>query len=385
MHYIDRVGKLRDIKSGYSSNEAKATRCHIAFAGYAVDWFGDVVTNDEIWTNEHGMWWRGFARFNTAAIPDASIVVNVTLSLFCINHWWRGDHDIWSIETKPTPSSCGNALYSDAGSGYRYVDNYRPTLGAWNSWVLGDNTSAYACAQMTNLLPADWFAIGMSDHHNAWHSFSIGYDKDAGWVDVNAQPLAVEMGWFRATGEYEEVLLEWETYHEFDNKEWKIVRATEREGEYKERKTLDAEGRPNIYEWTDSDVKPGTTYFYKLGDVDRSGNVTWHGPEMATAKLSELIPFGISQNYPNPVSNSTTIEYYVPGKVDKQSSYVTLQIFDITGSLVRTLVSGEKISGRHEIEWHREDERGRRVGAGIYLYRLSVGDDVETRKMVVVR
>jgi len=217
-----------------------------------------------------------------------------------------------------------------------------------------------------------------------WNNTSGAKAASGYRILISTELTGIEMSWFDAIAGYEEVLLQWETLLEFDNKEWRIARAIEKDGEYKIINKLPAEGKPHTYSYTDSLVIGGTTYFYKVGDVDVGGSVEWHGPVVATPKLCEIIPLDISQNYPNPFAISTTIKYNVPGKAHKHSCYVNLQIFDVTGRLIKTLIHEEKISGRYEIEWNRKDERGRKVGTGIYLCRLSTADNVKTRMMVVV-
>jgi hypothetical protein len=196
---------------------------------------------------------------------------------------------------------------------------------------------------------------------------------------------AVELVSFSAIGGYEEVTLEWETRSEFNNREWRIVRATEVDGEFRSIATIVAEGKPHHYHYTDSSLAGGTDYFYKLGDVDENGNIKWHGPVIATAKLCRIVSFAIPQNFPNPFRKSTTIRFSVSGRSHKQSRYVKLQIFDIAGRLINTLVNGERRSGAHEIEWDGEDEHGEKVRSGVYFCRLSAENHTETRKIMVVK
>jgi hypothetical protein len=87
-----------------------------------------------------------------------------------------------------------------------------------------------------------------------------------------------------------------------------------------------------------------------------------------------LHDFRLSQNHPNPFRRSTTISYSLLAATE-----VTLSIYDITGRLVETLVNETQQSGIHQVRWNRKTN-----SSGVYFYRLSVGEFVETRKMVVV-
>jgi hypothetical protein len=96
-------------------------------------------------------------------------------------------------------------------------------------------------------------------------------------------------------------------------------------------------------------------------------------PQMIGAGLLE-------QNSPNPFHPVTTIAYRV-----QRSGIVQLDIFDVTGRLVRELVGRTQAAGRHQVIWDGRDMAGRRVVSGLYFYRLVTGDVNETRRMVRMR
>ncbi|MCK4461496.1 MAG: T9SS type A sorting domain-containing protein, partial [candidate division Zixibacteria bacterium] len=90
--------------------------------------------------------------------------------------------------------------------------------------------------------------------------------------------------------------------------------------------------------------------------------------------------FHLSQNYPNPFNQGTTISFYL----DK-SSHVELEVFNILGQKVRSLVDGYRNAGPHSEVWDGRDGGGQAVASGIYLYRLKTGTEQGTKKMVLVR
>ena len=67
------------------------------------------------------------------------------------------------------------------------------------------------------------------------------------------------------------------------------------------------------------------------------------------------------QNHPNPFNPSTTIPFTVPGGVETRRG-VQLAVYDVSGALVKTLVSGALAGGRHEVRWDGRNERGERRG-----------------------
>ncbi len=87
------------------------------------------------------------------------------------------------------------------------------------------------------------------------------------------------------------------------------------------------------------------------------------------------IAFSLSQNYPNPFNPSTTIDYIIP-----RTTFVTLEVFDILGRVVRTLVSGEQGFGPHSVRLE-----GTGLSSGVYFYRLKAEGMVQTKKFMVLR
>ena len=91
----------------------------------------------------------------------------------------------------------------------------------------------------------------------------------------------------------------------------------------------------------------------------------------------ENIPesFNMSQNYPNPFNPSTKINYEL-----QIANYVTLNIYDINGKLVKELVNEKQSAGSYSIDFD-----GSGLPSGTYIYRLQAGDYSETKKMVLLK
>lgn len=109
------------------------------------------------------------------------------------------------------------------------------------------------------------------------------------------------------------------------------------------------------------------------------------------AILAGLVPTGgtlprafrLEQNYPNPFNPSTTIVYHVPQ--DASVFPVSLNIYDLRGRLVRSLVERDHASGRHTAFWDGTDGGGQPLPSGVYLYRLRSGDFSVSRKMILMK
>ncbi len=85
--------------------------------------------------------------------------------------------------------------------------------------------------------------------------------------------------------------------------------------------------------------------------------------------------FALFQNYPNPFNATTSIKYNLP-----VASGVTIEIYNILGRKVETLVQGEQPAGYHQVVWDAED-----ASSGFYFYRIQAGDFAETRRMVLLK
>ena len=97
----------------------------------------------------------------------------------------------------------------------------------------------------------------------------------------------------------------------------------------------------------------------------------------SVADRPEAIPshFELSQNYPNPFNPSTSIKYQIAS-----ASHVTLEIFDILGRAVATLVNEVKQPGTYTIRWDASN-----MASGAYFYRIQAGDFLQTRKLLLIK
>ena len=63
----------------------------------------------------------------------------------------------------------------------------------------------------------------------------------------------------------------------------------------------------------------------------------------------------------------------------------SIEVHDILGQSVRTLVDEQQREGRHSIQWNGKDQGGRDVGSGVYFYKLETTDSVKVRRMLLIR
>jgi hypothetical protein len=90
--------------------------------------------------------------------------------------------------------------------------------------------------------------------------------------------------------------------------------------------------------------------------------------------------FELFQNYPNPFNPSTTIEYQVPSVGN-----IRIQLYNVTGELVRTLMNAEQSAGKYSVTWNGRDENNHQVANGVYIYRVVFGNTVLSKKMLLLK
>lgn len=114
-----------------------------------------------------------------------------------------------------------------------------------------------------------------------------------------------------------------------------------------------------------------------------SDSTTWD----FTVTDVEVDPFGIpkefalGQNYPNPFNPTTTIRFDLP-----KEAPVTMEVYNVLGVRVRTLMAGETVSaGHHSMMWDGRDDNGNAAPSGVYLYRINANDFHASKKMTLLK
>ena len=105
-------------------------------------------------------------------------------------------------------------------------------------------------------------------------------------------------------------------------------------------------------------------------------------PTIGTALKQTELPtvYTLSQNYPNPFNPSTSISFALP-----EAAEVRLEVFNLLGQRVTTLLNQRLEAGNHTAEWNSQNELGQTVASGIYFYRLETPRFTESKKMVLLK
>ena len=207
--------------------------------------------------------------------------------------------------------------------------------------------------------------------------------------------LPVALISFSALAGDQKVTLTWSTATEIENDAFLLEKSLDGES-FVTIAELPGHGTSNVqhnYKYVDLQVLNGMTYYYRLADRDFNGNLTYHQIITATPSANQTIQrngdpisrsFALYPNYPNPFNPSTTIRFNVPD-LNKSSTYVNLSVYNLTGEKVATLYDGEITGGSYDIEWNGQDDSGKPVPSGIYIYHLSSDSYQKAQKMVLVR
>ncbi len=104
--------------------------------------------------------------------------------------------------------------------------------------------------------------------------------------------------------------------------------------------------------------------------------------EVEISYESSSIPdnYTLSQNYPNPFNPTTLIKFSVP-----KDDFVTIKVYDIIGQEITTLFSGYTKAGIHTLSWNGLDRNGKQVSSGSYIYRMTTGEFIQSKKMLYIK
>ncbi|MCK4447208.1 MAG: DUF2341 domain-containing protein [Candidatus Marinimicrobia bacterium] len=198
--------------------------------------------------------------------------------------------------------------------------------------------------------------------------------------------LPVELSSFTATAGDGKVTLHWNTESEIENLGFNIYRGLNSNRKYTiiNNQLIPGAGNSSSrheYEYVDKDLTNGITYWYKLEDVDYSGNTELHGPVSATPVVKAApSEFCLYPNYPNPFNPLTVISYDLP-----KDGHVELVVYNMRGGKVTTLMKGNQEAGSYKVNWDGRNENGEIVSSGIYFLRIVSGSYSKTNKMIFIR
>lgn len=210
--------------------------------------------------------------------------------------------------------------------------------------------------------------------------FVLGTNNGFGSYNAT-QPIPVELNSFAANVDGRNVELTWKTATETNTSNF-VIERKDNEG-WKNAGSVSAAGNStqiNEYSFVDRNLNTGK-YSYRLKMVDLDGTFEYSSEIEVEVGLPQV--FSLSQNYPNPFNPTTKVDYTVPFDAN-----VNIEIFDITGQRVATLVNNQQTAGYYTLEVSMDKLR---LSSGVYIYRmlateLSTGNNfTAVKKMMLLK
>ncbi len=230
---------------------------------------------------------------------------------------------------------------------------------------LYNNTSEAFLAQNN-----DWGTNDLAEvEDHIYHSVDNSAYGEVTFSPLKNTSVPVELTGFSAVQVNGAVKLDWTTATELNNKEFQVYRNQELIA------TVDGQGtkaEATSYSFTDKYAVTGVNT-YKLFQIDYDGTTTLVAS--VEVELDAPVEFALGQNYPNPFNPSTTISFTLP-----EQSEVKLVVYNMIGELVTEITSGSFDAGFHQVNFDASQ-----LSSGAYIYQLSAGNFVQTRKMMLMK
>ncbi|MBE0572898.1 MAG: S8 family peptidase [Ignavibacteriaceae bacterium] len=280
---------------------------------------------------------------------------------------------------KPDVSAPGNGTTSTTNGG-----GYASFSGTSGATPHACGTVALVLSANPNLTPAE---VSMILQTTAVEKGDPGKDNryGAGRIDAyQAYLLAiamipVELESFAAAANENSVTLNWSTATETNNSGFSVERKTTLDERWIEVGFVPGFGTTTermSYSFADINLSIGS-YSYRLKQIDFDGTIEYSNEVFAEVGAPKN--FALMQNYPNPFNPSTTIEFSIP-----QTSNVSIEIYNVIGELVASLVNQTLEAGYHRFNFDAGS-----LPSGTYVYQLKAtgqnGTFVDTKKMLLMK
>lgn len=288
------------------------------------------------------------------------------------NNVWNNRIDYWSTG--------GN---SQPGEGSISEDPKFLSVATYNYHLLDDSPCIRAATQIDcPINDIDGIQRGNPPDMGAYENISYG-----------DQSLPVELVSFEAQYSNHSVILMWLTSSETNNLGFELFKKEIHENNFKlcasfmSNNKLKGSGtsyEPRSYKFIDTSVQLGTTYEYKLVQVDFSGyRKEFPSINIKINSIKEtMIPNSLTlfHNYPNPFNYETTIKYFIPNP-----GSVKIKIFNSSGQLVKKITNYYSNSGLYEFTWDATDIIGNFVSSGIYVCNIAMAGKILSIKLMYLK
>ena len=232
--------------------------------------------------------------------------------------------------------------------------------------------------------------LGITTFPNWYFAFGQAISADGNKIGISAYPpgsgfshallltldttVPVELLSFTANLSDQNVVLNWTTATETNNSGFEIQRRIDN-SEWNVLGFIPGKGtttEPSNYSYAD-ELNTSGNYSYRLKQIDFDGSFEYSN--IVNVDVAQVTEFKLEQNYPNPFNPSTVISFTVAKK-----SNVMLNVYNVLGEQVATLVNEVKDAGSYQVQFNASN-----LTSGIYICKLEAGSFSSTRKMMLLK
>lgn len=272
----------------------------------------------------------------------------------------------WSYGPTPAPAGSGTPMSASDGTFDSVVEQVTATVSSTVGWTVGEMKI--------------WVRGQDASPAKTPNNWGDAFEGSVIVVDNTTTLTRVQMTEISAISDFNSITLKWSTTSEVNNAQWIIEKSLDGKN-FEKIGTLPAKNIPSTYTFTDTKINGGSVYYYRVSDLSKSGLKTEHPVIKVVAQgKPKPVSYALTQNQPNPFNDETMIEFAVPVK-----GKVKLEVYDITGKLVKTLVNEVKDVSWYKVKWDGKDNSGNNVSSGVYFYKLSASGYESSLKMTYLK
>jgi|WetSurMetagenome_2_1015567.scaffolds.fasta_scaffold36692_2 hypothetical protein len=281
------------------------------------------------------------------------------------------------VEITPPTDSLGNFIWT-AGSAYG------PTSPTWSYTASGFYSNHLGgCQRLPNgntfiVESTSGYLFEVDAGGNTVWSYNRGGELARAFRYSQDYPgligIPVELISFTANVNGKNVMLDWITATEINNSGFEIQRSIDNSN-FIYIGFLSGTGTSTEYtryNFQDYNLDNGK-YYYRLKQIDFDGTISFS--DVVEVEIKAKLDFTLFQNYPNPFNPGTTIKYQLP-----VASKIVLKVYNILGKEIATLVNETKEAGTHTVNFDASS-----LSSGVYIYKISGNESVQTKRMILVK
>ncbi|MCF7794280.1 MAG: T9SS type A sorting domain-containing protein [Candidatus Cloacimonetes bacterium] len=284
-------------------------------------------------------------------------------------------------------------VYIEPGYGgyYNLLHYFNGSSSEWGMEVyFGSSGTGDLCATAQNILTfthpvGSWFESKcIIDLDSDWAEYYIDGTMIYEWqwsIDTNGNPGSCEFG---ATDIYASAPTGDDVMFYFDDVTLNVLTPSRELQSYNVYLDGTMMGNTDDSEWMFEDLVNGQTYTAGVEAVYDEGVSTLATidfvPNIVNANNNIIAKTELNGNYPNPFNPTTNISFSL-----KNSGHVKLEVYNIKGEKVVTLIDDELTADDHVVAWNGKDTNGKQVSSGVYFYKMKAADYTSSKKMILLK